>query len=144
MLHGHQIVYPDFLAQMRSRSHEFIATVYHESSEGVRKIATLDDTAFCASIRRGSADEPAGNGEVYLDKPYLLKTGPLAHFVLSDERGDPASPVHDDLRPHTVLRYMRKIYTMAAPFRHEYHYESELPDVERIAQIFCERFSVRR
>ena len=143
MLHGHQIVYPDFLAEMRSSSHDFVATVYPDSSEGVRKIATLDDAGFCASAKRGSADEPARAGELYLDKPYLLKTEPIAHSVLSDERGDPAAPIDDDLRPHTVLRYMRKIYTIPATFRHEYHYMSELPDVMHTAETFSERYAVR-
>jgi hypothetical protein len=140
MLHGHQIVFPDHLARMIAQDHDVIGTVYKDSSEGVRKIATLDEFGCCVNMRRGSSEAPATEQEVYLDKPYILETIKIRSSLLSDTSGDPTSPVDAELRPHTVFRYARAIYTLPADFRHEYHYQHELPAVIQLAKVFQERY----
>jgi hypothetical protein len=141
MLHGHQIVFPDYLARMCEQDVDFMATVYPNSSEGVRKIALLDANGRCIRVRRGSSSDLAGMDELYLDKPYVLKTNVICDSLSSRSEYDPETPVTGDLRHDTILRYTRNLLTMPATFRHEYHYDHELPEVEELAKVFRRDFS---
>lgn len=144
MLHGHQIVFPDHLDRLMAMDLDFVATTYRDSSEGVRKVATLDPTGRCLRLRRGSAEDPAADRELYLDKPYILETDTLRASLDPDFALDPDSPVDPDLRPDTIMRYARNLHAVSATFRHEYHYQSELPEVTRTAQLLRQRFSSQR
>jgi GTP:adenosylcobinamide-phosphate guanylyltransferase len=136
VLYGHQIVFPDHLVQMIAANRDFVATVYRDSSEGVRNVATIDSEHNCVKLRRGSQEYPAIGNDVYLDKPYILETQSIRNSCLPDNTFDPNTPADLDLRQHTILRYARSLYSIPATFRHEFHYEMELDDVEAIARRF--------
>jgi GTP:adenosylcobinamide-phosphate guanylyltransferase len=136
VLYGHQIVFPSHLRQMIAADADFVATVYEGSSEGVRKVATLNSERYCISLRHGSQQSPAGVNEVYLDKPYVLQAEAIRNSSINAGYFDPHTPADSDLRPHTILRYTHSLYTVPAAFRHEFHYASELEDVAKLARVF--------
>lgn len=138
MLYGHQIVFPNHLERMIATNLDFVATVYKDSSEGIRKIATLSPSGLCIRLRRGSSESPALDNELYLDVPYLLQTKAIRDSNSSQGDFDPDTPADAGLRPHTILRYVSNLYTIPANFRHEFHYENELEDVAKIAAKFKE------
>jgi uncharacterized protein YciW len=117
---------------------DFVATTYKTSSEGVRKIAMLNSERFCIALRHGSSESPAGENEVYLDKPYILQTEAIRNSSSLDSQFHPNTPANEELRPHTILRYAHNLYSIPANFRHEFHYENELEDVGKLAEAFAQ------
>jgi hypothetical protein len=140
VLYGHQIVHANHLVQMLDADRDFVATTYADSSEGVRKIATIDAAGYCVALRRGSEESPPSRQEVYLDKPYVLDTETIRRSGTSSTAFDPRTPADADLRPHTILRYVSHLYTIAATFRHEFHYADELAEVAECAREFSNQF----
>lgn len=140
VLYGHQIVFPDHLMRLIDSDLDFVATTYSDSSEGVRKIATLDTSGYCVSLRHGGQESPARHNEVYLDKPYILETQAIQCSTTAGFAFDPRTPADADLRQHTILRYAHDLFAIPANFRHEFHYAHELPEVEALAAEFNRRF----
>ena len=136
VLYGHQIIFPDHLNQMIAADVDFVATIYANSSEGTRKVATLDTEHYCVKLRRGGPESPAAGSEVYLDKPYILQTEVIRNTVPLDSCFHPDTPADAYLRPQTILRYAHSLYTIPATFRHEFHYASELEEVALLARTF--------
>jgi len=140
VLNGHQIVYPDFLSKLIELDKDFIATIYKDSTEATRKIATLNSKNKCIRIRKGSINNPAGENEVYLDKPYILQAEILRSFITNKTDFDKNTPVDNNHRDDSILRYASEMYTLCATFRHEFHYEYELEDVKIFAELFRNKF----
>jgi NDP-sugar pyrophosphorylase family protein len=136
VLNGHQIVFPDFLTKLIELDKDFIATIYMDSTEATRKIATLDSNNQCIRIRKGSANNPAHDNEVYLDKPYILHTETLRKLITNKIEFAKGTPVDSNHRDDSILRYANDMHTLKATFRHEFHYEYELEDVKQLAEIF--------
>jgi hypothetical protein len=125
---------------MVASDHDFVATTYRESSEGVRKVATIGSTGYCLSLRRGSFERPAQQNELYLDKPYILETEAIRRSTNPGTGFHPRTPADSDLQSHTILRYAHNLYTIPATFRHEFHYADELDGVAAQASDFAHRF----
>jgi hypothetical protein len=119
---------------------DFVATVYKNNSERIRKIATVDPTGLCIRLRRGSPENLAEAHELYLDSPYILQTMIIRNANLPNDKFDPKTPVDENLRPNTILRFASNLHTIPANFRHEFHYENELHGAEQIAKQFKNKF----
>ena len=143
VLNGHQIVFPDFLSNLIEKDKDFIVTAYKDSTEAIRKIATLDSNNQCIRIRKGSIDNPANDNEINIDKPYILQAEILRNYLLNKIDFNTNTPVDINHRNDSILRYASEIYTLVANFRHEFHYEYELEEVKRTAEIFRNEYKFK-
>lgn len=140
VLNGHQIVFPDFLSKLIEVDRDFIATVYMDSTEATRKIATLNSNNQCIRIRKGGLNNPANDNEVYLDKPYILHAEILRNFLRNKVDFAENTPVDINHRNDSILRFASNMHTVNATFRHEFHYEFELEEVKIFAEIFRNKY----
>lgn len=135
VLYGHQPLYPQHLIQMmRRKRSNAVVSLYPTSSNVSRKIGVVSKRGEILKLLQGGSENGLGEGDYYLDVPYLLP----ADFIQAQQ--DEYVRSHD-----AIARWAQAgnaVQGQIANFPHEFHYPEEIGVVGEFAQTLRRTLAV--
>lgn len=131
VLFGHHLVTPTHLAKLLSvNPGDTAVSLFQTSSESHCKITALRPDGTCAYASRYTDLVPLQAGQFYIDLPYVL---PARFFLDSEYATLKRWFIKGSMQPSDIPEDERT-YGIEADFPHEFHWFSDIPEVERFAQ----------